>query len=447
MRILKNEYAVPDSTGAAAVFPFTEDLARQWTTNSRYEDVITLYKTQGKGADRKILLPRNAFNLGKVDNRVEGLPIKFETDFVPRGEEQERFIAEARKLLLGGKSFLAEAPTGSGKTVMSTQIIANVGRKTAVIVTKEDIAQQWALAFKKFLKLPDKDIGWVQGDTCQIIDKKVVIMMVQSLSKEGKYTPAMFNDIGLLIVDEVHRIAAEHFSNAIWLFNAKLRIGLSATPTRKDGREVVFNTHIGNVMVKMTQMKLLPRVLIRTSQWKVPLVYWGGKMQPLPHTAGKTMHVNKYLAKDPKRNAEIAKFVKAAYDKDRRIIVMSDIRDHLEVLTGLLIGVGVKTADIAYYWGGIKKEERAMAAKRKVLLATYGFTSEGTDLPRFDTLVMATPRSDVVQIAGRVLREHPDKKEPLIFDIVDSASRVLQAYAGKRQQWYRKIGAKVEVLA
>jgi superfamily II DNA or RNA helicase len=68
---------------------------------------------------------------------------------------------------------------------------------------------------------------------------------------------------------------------------------------------------------------------------------------------------------------------------------------------------------------------------------------EGTDIPWLDTAVLATPKADVEQIIGRIRREHPGKKEPVVLDPVDQDSPVFVGYANKRAWWYRKVGAKI----
>jgi len=438
---------VPISTGAAAVFPYSADLARRWVTTSRFDnEPICLYRVLGLGDDKKLLLPRESFQVGAEDRRVDGLKVTYNSVFKPRNDEQSRVIGQATKYLLDGKSFLVEAPTGFGKTACAMQLIANVGRKTMVIIDNEKLRDQWIDAAKKFLGLSNSDIGVVQGNTCSVSGKKLVIGMMQSLSKPGRYPMRLFNDFGLVIWDEIQILGADQFSNTVWMFPAKLRLGLSATPYRADGKDIVFYSHIGRVLVKAQQMKLVPKVLVRETGWRVPVVYWNGRMQPIPHAPGKTMHVNKLLGTDSKRNAEIVQFVVSAYRKGRKTIVFSDIKNHLEILESSLIAHGVKLADIGMYIGGLKKEVRDHAETKRVLLATYAFAKKGMDVPDLDTLVLGMPKSDVIQIVGRIMREHPTKQQPLVLDLVDSSSSVFNGYASKRRSWYNRIGAEVEVL-
>jgi superfamily II DNA or RNA helicase len=85
---------------------------------------------------------------------------------------------------------------------------------------------------------------------------------------------------------------------------------------------------------------------------------------------------------------------------------------------------------------------------RRVVLGTYGMAAEATDVPQWDSLVLATPRANIKQPIGRVLRELKGKKEPVILDIVDEDSWVCRKYAESRLKQYHseEIRAKVKVL-
>jgi superfamily II DNA or RNA helicase len=155
--------------------------------------------------------------------------------------------------------------------------------------------------------------------------------------------------------------------------------------------------------------------------------------------------VVKRQVKDAGRNALITDFVKQAYKSGRTIILFSDAKAHLtELRERLMKDHKIPPTDMSYYVGGMSESAREKAKTKRILLATYQFVSTGTNIPWLDCGVLATPRSDVVQIVGRVLREYPDKKQPVIFDLVDSDSWVFAKYASNREGWYRSIGAKIK---
>ena len=386
----------------------------------------------------------------ETDMRVDGLPISVTSKFKPRNSEQGRVIAETLKLLKLGASFMMEAPTGFGKTWCAMDIIAKFGKKTIIVVTKEDIRDQWIAAAKALLGLEvGKGIGLIQGDTCSTVGASIVIAMIQSLSKEARYPEHVFKDFGLAVWDECHRVAADNFSNSAYRIPAMARLGISATPDRKDGKEEVLHAHIGPIRVSTEAAPMTPRIIRQTSPWECPMTR---KLDPdtgkyrmvqIPHSAGKATHVIKLLANHHARNKLIAEFVAAAYKKDRKILVQSDLKDHLDTLVPLIAKSGVPPGDIGFYVGGLKAHERDHAKTKRVIMATYKMTAEATDIPTLDTLVMATPKSDVRQIVGRVIRFLHDKKEPVVFDIVDKTSTVFAGYANVRSKWYAEIGAAV----
>ena len=436
----------PLVTGAAAVFDWSDLLAKRFTIMSRFDEPVQLWREIGAGANKKILLPRQICPVGKVDRREIGPLVNLSSSFKPRSAEQARVVDETYKRLVAGENFLVQAPTGFGKTWCMLHVIARYGRRTCIVVNKEDVRDQWIEAAVKVLDLPLKDIGIIQGDHVSVDPfKPLVIAMIQSVSKFGRYPASTYRGFGLVVWDEVHHVGADVFSNSAFQFPARCRVGLSATPHRKDGRESVLHSHIGQVRVRTEHAVLTPKVLVHRTNWKVPMVHWYGQYQPMPHQPGRTMHLNKAMASDLARNMLMVRFVKAAYQKGRSTIVFADTKAHLKNLRELLVVTpGVDGKDLAYYVGGMSAKERDKAKAKPIILATYKMASEATDIPWLDTAVLATPRSDVIQIVGRILREYPDKRPPVVFDLVDDASWVLRAYADKRRDWYKSIGAEVK---
>jgi len=428
----------PLSTGASAVYPYSEFLAEQFTAVSRFDDTYFMYRVFGKDKAKKIALPRRLCPIGPNDLRVVGSHTNFDCLFEARNEEQSRIVDESARRLIKGQSFITEAPTGFGKTPCALAVVARVKLKTLVVVTKEDARDHWYDEARRELGLAHNEIGFIQGDQCEVLGKKFVIGMIQSLSIGGRYSQNTFNDIGLTIWDEVHRVGADVFSNTCWLLPSKRRWGLSATPWRRDGKEALIHAHIGTVKVRTKVLQLIPNIMRVKTNAKFPkgLKYNGKAMG----------HVTRMLGHDLKRNHFIAKFVKKAYDMGRICIVFSDSLDHLDYLNSAIKKVGVPAKAMSYYVGGLTKAEREVAKGKPVILATYAYTSEATDIPWLDTMVMATPKANVVQIVGRVLREHPNKPTPLVLDLVDPL-KIYQNFGTTRLKWYHEIGAEIKEVS
>lgn len=466
-KLITKLHRAPISVGAGAVYPFTNDLLELCKRKAKYPDAdgnfdFNLARVVGSEFTKRILVPRNMASTIPLDLRMEGLDYAFNSSFVPRNSEQTRCVSEVTSLLHKGGSFVFEAPTGFGKTWCAADTIAKVGKKTIIVVTKEDILDQWVVAFEKVLGLQvgkGKGIGFIKGDKVDTVNQGVVIAMVHSIAKEARYPEHIFRDFGLAVFDECHRIGADFFSQSCFRLPALLRLGISATPNRKDGREEVIEAHIGPTLVRTTMAPMKPRVIMQDSPWSIPLkrkvdkegrleVDKNGKikMVQMPHTAGRCGHVVRLLSNHHGRNKMIANFVAQSYKAGRKILVQSDLLDHLDTLKSLIASSGVPVPKITFYVGGLSSAQRDKAKEGSVILATFKMTSEATDIPELDTLVMASPRSDVIQIVGRILRLLDDKKEPVVFDIVDATSSVFSGYADSRESWYRSLGVKIQRL-
>lgn len=442
------------TVAASAALPYSEHLAKSLTFLDRFNEKYTLYRVE----DGTIHVPRGFVNKADYcDMSKIGSPIYVENHFEPYGkvaDDQVKVVAATHKLLDNGESFIVQAPTGYGKTYLGAEAVAYLATRTLIITTKEDIIDQWRTAIKDVCGLPDDQIGVWRGDQTPEPQHRVVIALVQSLAKGPERYPAkMFEDFGLTICDEVHRMGAEHFNRSMWWVPSKYRIGYSATPYRKDGRENAFKLHIGEIKVKAKLDMVKPKIIAVATDWKVPMVSWYGTYQKMPHSPGKLGGLVKKMAKSKTRNNIIAQFAKAADAKARHTIIFSDSLAHLQALQEAFVGEGIQPQRIGYYVGlqnysgskAQKLHEREQAKTKHLILATYSMASEATDIPWLDCAILATPRSDVNQIVGRIRREFDGKKQPVVLDLVDTDSRVLSNYWKKRKQWYEDIGADIVI--
>jgi superfamily II DNA or RNA helicase len=135
--------------------------------------------------------------------------------------------------------------------------------------------------------------------------------------------------------------------------------------------------------------------------------------------------VNKLTAYEP-RTALIVEVISdiVRTSPERQILVLSDRVQHTkDILAALPPDVQSKAAILST---DVKSAKRAeFCVSRKVLIATYAMCKEGFDVATLNTLVIATPRPDVDQIVGRILRVEKSarKVHPLIIDIMDSQFR------------------------
>jgi len=442
--MVTNGYVVkelPITTAAMSAYPFTHELDDLYTFHSEFGEIVK----GGIRVGQTLWVPRESAPYAPTANdfRVTHESAPTPCVFEPR-HEQGALAEQSIKLLKNGKSHIFEAPTGWGKTVVGSYVACRVGQPTLITVTKDDLMDQWRDSLITQLKIPESAIGLIQGDVCDWQGKQFVLGMTQSLMIPDRYPPEMFKAFGLLILDEVHLMAADCFVRICQTVPAKLRLGFSATPNRKDGKTQLLHWHIGHTMVKGVIVGMKPKIIVRQTGWRIPtsskLVGNAYEQVPIPHGPGRMMLVTKAMASSQSRNMEIVNFVLQAYNSGRIVLVMSDLKEqHLHRLFQMLTNEGLPGNDIGYYVGGMSKGDLKHTKTRRVVLGTYQMCATGTDVPDWEVLVMATPRADVTQAIGRVLRWKDGKKQPIILDLVDYNS-IFQGFHQARLKQYFRLG-------
>lgn len=400
--------------------------------------------------------------------RVNSHPIKL------REYDQEPVAQTLIQTLTAGEwgCGLMEAFTAFGKTVVSIEIINRLGGNALVLVHSEALKDQWVERIKQFY--PNARIGEVQADVCNYRDKDIVIGMVQSIMQDdnGKYPEEFYRYFRTLVVDEVHRMGSHEFGKAAPKFNSKYCFGMSGTIRRNDGCMDVFKWVLGDVVVTADEsMRVKPIVYLRETGCKFPRKEWdeiqNGRLVHKTYDmdeANRALQLN-YLAKNDARNKAIAAEIIKALRTGRNPLVMSErksmletIAEYVEAFASIDPVLGGKLISQGFYFGGkskaTRKEELAAAARCDVVYATIQLAKEGIDIPRLETLFMASPLSDVEQLIGRICRPTirwedgkpviiPKDHSAMVVDYVDGESSLFKALSYKRASQYNRLGWQV----
>jgi len=372
---------------------------------------------------------------GEPTFKDENLGVKTKFNFKSELREYQKLIMEQvlGKIDEQGGGIMS-IPTGKGKTVMAIYLSYIISRKTLVLCHTGKIFDQWV---ERIGDHSDAKVGKIRGPIVDTVDKDIVIAMTQSLSLKD-YDSDIFNDFGLLIVDECHHIPTSKFSEALTKIPIPAKtIGLSATYERDDKMEQLFMLYCGDVIYHMDADKNTDVTCkiykIKTKNPKYIACVSG--------RTGKMFYPASYknIVECKEKNKFIAKTVNEILEKEpnRHILLLAHNIGHLEEINGYIQEYGVETG---LYHGRISKKKVKEAESKKVILGTYAFAGTGTDIPSLNTIILAAPTRKIIQNIGRIFRVQAGKYKvtPLIIDIIDTTHFIYYNQAKSRQKYYKQ---------
>ena len=235
----------------------------------------------------------------------------------------------------------------------------------------------------------------------------------------------------------VVNMSAPIFSKSLKKLKSGKILALSATPERKDGLTDLLYWSMGEVIHRVERKPEELDVYM--------MIYNGGKKRELMRRDGQICLPKMVtdIVSDPARNTIISQAVLKMYQKERNIIVLSDRIQHLHDIVAILLELQVEQKHISFYIGSTPASERQEASTRRIIMSTYSMAKEGLDIPTLDTLVLVTPKGDIEQSIGRIQRPCPNKKTPIVIDIVDPWS-IFNQLRYKRGNHYKKMNYNVK---
>lgn len=314
------------------------------------------------------------------------------------------------------------AKTGQGKTAMALHVASVHKKKTVVLVHKTFLAEQWMERARQFV--PKAKVSMYGSGTLDF-GGDIVVAMIQTVLSRGIPQTEKEN-VGFVVVDEVHRLAAPSFCKVLLAgLNAPRMLGLSATPERPDKLERVIHWLCGPlVRLESDPSQIAPSaVRIVFAHHRKTLQLPLNRRGDVDHSRLLTM-----LGEDDERTAFLVGAVVSHVPKDQDCLILSHRRAHCQLLAACLKQQGYEAMT---YLGGDKEVPKA-----KVLVSTYNLVAEGFDEPRLSALVFATPAASIVQAVGRIMRRPGPK---LVLDVIDT-NPVCYGLATKRKAAYRQLG-------
>ena len=346
----------------------------------------------------------------------------------------------------GNGRFLLGDNTLTHNTAIAIKTICEMKKKALVVVHKEFLMDQWKESIERFT---NAKVGIIQQNKLEL-DADICIGMMHSLCLKD-YPQGTFDSFGIMVIDECHHLGSEMFSKVLCKIGTVYRLGLSATPERRDGLHSVYAMHVGKVAHKEKRSE--------NNQLQVHAIKFLSNdpaYKTIYMANGKTKNTTQMVSNITQcssRNEYITTLLMELVSNGRRILVLSSRRNHLEVLHNLITNAGHKS--VGFYYGNKgmnKKEYKKMllvSAKCDIILATEQLAKEGLDIPGLDTLLMTTSIAELgalEQSIGRILRKFytKDMIGPLVVDLVDKDCGNFGKHYTKRKKLYKEEGYSIK---
>ena len=335
----------------------------------------------------------------------------------------------------------------SERPPVAAWLIANRKVNTLVLVHRQQLLDQWHERLAMFLNLPAKSLGQIGGGKMDRTGR-VDIAVIQSLHRKEEVKDFVA-EYGQVIVDECHHISAFTFEQVMKQVKAKYVVGLTATPTRKDGHHPIIYMQCGPARFSMSA-----RTMTETSPFGHKVIPRYTEFRTRPELTDITIQdVYAALVDDAARNEMIAADLIRAVETGRSPLLLTGRTEHLQYFAARLENA---VKHVFVLKGGMGKKQRRTIAEAlasvaenqpRVILATGSYIGEGFDDARLDTLFLAMPiswKGTLQQYVGRLHRLHDNKRVVQVYDYVDDLVPMLARMYERRLKGYSAIGYTID---
>lgn len=337
-------------------------------------------------------------------------------------EKQRVVKREALDHLNKYGSTIIAACTGFGKSCTAVYIATKIKMKTIIITHRIVLVKQWEQVLAKFCP----------GATVQILTSKSKMkdcdFYIMNAINVSKHPAKFYEDIGFVIVDEIHCIMAEGLSKCMTRLVPRYVLGLSATPYREDGLNILLDLYFGTRKIyrklfrKHNVYKIQTNFVPTVELSRNGRVNWGVLLDS--------------QANNTERNEMIIRLVK--HFNNRVFLILCKRIEQGRYLVQRLKEEG---EDVTSLIGKQQEYEQ----KSRILVGTASKTGTGFDHARLDAMIMASDiQAYFIQYLGRVFRR--EDVVPFVFDIVDK-NPILERHFKVRRATYLEHGGGVHDFA
>lgn len=407
---------------------------------ARTGDAVMCFLEEREG---RVRLPRGAVHVLRREADLAGLKFAFddarvlprerlELPAVPLRSYQSRAVDSLAKVTQG----TVVLPCGGGKTRVALGAIARLKTPALVLVHTHDLAEQWRSEVLERLGVTAGLVG-----AGGVSDGPITVALIQALVQwPNAELESFLSKFGLLILDEAHHVAASTFHAIVDQCPARYRLGLTATPEREDGLTPLLELFVGRPLLVVTHDELVAAGVLT-----VPSIRTVSTSFTFPYRSARDYsRLLSAIAADAPRNGLIVESVVREATEGNTCLVLSGRVDHCEHLAASVRAAGLHASALT---GKVTRDQRkallddAREGRLRVLVAT-SLADEGLDLPRLSRVFLAFPgrsRARTIQRLGRLMRPHPSKAAPVLFDFVDKRVPILRRHHLQRRRLYSEV--------
>ena len=289
-----------------------------------------------------------------------------------------------------------------------------MGAKILFLVHRDEILTQAMSVFQR--AQPLRRTGWLRGDA-DVVGADAVFANVSTMANRLEaFDPEAFDYI---VVDEFHHASAPTYRRILGYFEPKFLLGLTATPDRTDGADLLALCEDNLVYEAALSVGIERGGLVPFQYIGVPDTI---DFEPIPWRNGRFDPAALENAATTLERADHALQEWQLHGADRTIAFCVSVR-HAEFMARHFLERGVSAAAVHASEGSAPRYETLDALARGDMQVVFSVDlfNEGVDVPMIDTVLMLRPTQSPVlflQQLGRGLRKSEGKDHLAVIDFV-----------------------------
>lgn len=387
----------------------------------------------------------------------------------------------------GTPSCILSLPCGYGKTVLCIGLLVALKRRALVLAHTNALVDQWLQELRAFTSSEArfgfiKESGAIMYKDCDVVVASLASLL-SHLRSGAEYLKELLPTIGTVVLDEGHHAVATTFWEVLCSIPAALRLVLTATPRRRDGLMNQLSWVTGPVVFRVERTTGAVQV--------VHVEFTGPGHEDLPMSKRHIM-VQRLCSDAARTHLAVSIAAYLVHTQSRRVVIVTHLREHVNVITEAAnealtrLGVAPRVVPVFHpeafrkprrkpgatdaedhalalearaVWeataphgdwreltiplaasvrAGCSTLERDTAFEAHIVVATFTMLAEGVSYKKWDTLLDLGNTPDCEQVVGRILRECPSKRVPLVVDFWMNLGTFAGAHWARRRYYKRE---------